>query len=150
MCFFFFFSSRRRHTRFDCDWSSDVCSSDLGSASVLLAEPCAALWLGADGRLGAQGFVPQGMSFLAALETWWLAERRAPPPTATGLAFEGGWAVFLGYELAQEIEPHLALPRSPLPWAAFALRTPCALVHDLQRRRVFAVAEAHEIGRAHV
>src|SRR5688572_31142190 len=26
----FFFSSRRRHTRFDCDWSSDVCSSDLG------------------------------------------------------------------------------------------------------------------------
>src|SRR3989475_10364081 len=27
--FGFFFSSRRRHTRFDCDWSSDVCSSDL-------------------------------------------------------------------------------------------------------------------------
>src|SRR2546430_13611144 len=31
---FFFFSSRRRHTRFDCDWSSDVCSSDL-AAKVL-------------------------------------------------------------------------------------------------------------------
>src|SRR5256886_6630993 len=29
---FFFFSSRRRHTRFDCDWSSDVCSSDLDGA----------------------------------------------------------------------------------------------------------------------
>src|SRR2546430_6003228 len=28
----FFFSSRRRHTRFDCDWSSDVCSSDLDGA----------------------------------------------------------------------------------------------------------------------
>src|SRR6266567_8349549 len=28
---FFFFSSRRRHTRFDCDWSSDVCSSDLAN-----------------------------------------------------------------------------------------------------------------------
>src|SRR6266511_5733264 len=28
--FFFFFSSRRRHTRFSRDWSSDVCSSDLG------------------------------------------------------------------------------------------------------------------------
>src|SRR6266480_7984246 len=27
--FFFFFSSRRRHTRLTCDWSSDVCSSDL-------------------------------------------------------------------------------------------------------------------------
>src|SRR5690606_40260627 len=30
MCFFFF-SSRRRHTRFSRDWSSDVCSSDLAS-----------------------------------------------------------------------------------------------------------------------
>src|SRR5690606_4633869 len=29
LCFFFFFSSRRRHTRFSRDWSSDVCSSDL-------------------------------------------------------------------------------------------------------------------------
>src|SRR5690606_17127370 len=29
LCIFFFFSSRRRHTRFSRDWSSDVCSSDL-------------------------------------------------------------------------------------------------------------------------
>src|SRR6266480_5622118 len=29
-CIFFFFSSRRRHTSLTCDWSSDVCSSDLG------------------------------------------------------------------------------------------------------------------------
>src|SRR2546430_3944545 len=32
-CSVFFVSSRRRHTRFDCDWSSDVCSSDLEDAS---------------------------------------------------------------------------------------------------------------------
>src|SRR5256886_1287706 len=31
---FFFFSSRRRHTRFDCDWSSDVCSSDLRAQRI--------------------------------------------------------------------------------------------------------------------
>src|SRR5712692_455886 len=44
----FFFSSRRRHTRWNCDWSSDVCSSDLsifrfeGQASVFAAKdgPC--------------------------------------------------------------------------------------------------------------
>src|SRR2546427_748643 len=39
---FFFFSSRRRHTRFDCDWSSDVCSSDLqpiGSIGALAIAP---------------------------------------------------------------------------------------------------------------
>src|SRR5688572_31966708 len=34
LLFFFFFSSRRRHTRFDCDWSSDVCSSDLDALEV--------------------------------------------------------------------------------------------------------------------
>src|SRR6266481_3203366 len=39
MGFIFFFSSRRRHTRWNCDWSSDVCSSDLegtGDAHVTL------------------------------------------------------------------------------------------------------------------
>src|SRR6266480_7127295 len=41
MCFFFF-SSRRRHTRLTCDWSSDVCSSDLPRpplGSLLLPVP---------------------------------------------------------------------------------------------------------------
>src|SRR6201992_2569405 len=33
----FFFPSRRRHTRWNCDWSSDVCSSDL----ILTADPSA-------------------------------------------------------------------------------------------------------------
>src|SRR2546430_7471498 len=42
---FFFFSSRRRHTRFDCDWSSDVCSSDLDAQYTFyqqLSRPVAA------------------------------------------------------------------------------------------------------------
>src|SRR5438034_962602 len=34
--FFFFFSSRRRHTRSLCDWSSDVCSSDLLLSTTLV------------------------------------------------------------------------------------------------------------------
>src|SRR5467141_4914021 len=36
LCFFFFFSSRRRHTIFKCDWSSDVCSSDLSTGQIAL------------------------------------------------------------------------------------------------------------------
>src|SRR5438067_1796934 len=44
--FFFFFSSRRRHTRSKRDWSSDVCSSDLGSPPSSYA-----LTAGARGRL---------------------------------------------------------------------------------------------------
>src|SRR2546430_16499015 len=51
--FFFFFSSRRRHTRFDCDWSSDVCSSDL---AVMLAAPEHATALQTQG--GCDGIEP--------------------------------------------------------------------------------------------
>src|SRR5690606_39484884 len=35
-----FFSSRRRHTRFSRDWSSDVCSSDLQERRALLGQLC--------------------------------------------------------------------------------------------------------------
>src|SRR6266850_103104 len=35
ICVWFFFSSRRRHTRLQGDWSSDVCSSDLDAARPL-------------------------------------------------------------------------------------------------------------------
>src|SRR5690606_40109534 len=46
----FFFSSRRRHTRFTRDWSSDVCSSDLveailASVAALRADPVLSRWL---------------------------------------------------------------------------------------------------------
>src|SRR5882762_9993161 len=51
--FIFFFSSRRRHTRFKCDWSSDVCSSDLPRALAQLQQPAA----GAD---DAAPTAPQG------------------------------------------------------------------------------------------
>src|SRR5689334_23867056 len=46
---FFFFSSRRRHTRWNCDWSSDVCSSDLE-----LAPAGGSLPYGATKRWGEQ------------------------------------------------------------------------------------------------
>src|SRR5690242_12548853 len=58
--FFFFFSSRRRHTRLTCDWSSDVCSSDLNKGlygHVLIAA-------GGRGKSGAPA-----MTSLAALRT---------------------------------------------------------------------------------
>jgi anthranilate synthase component 1 len=113
----------------------------LSRTSILVAEPRAALWLDSNGRVGAQGMVPRGNDFLTALENWWLAER-VPPAATPGLPFAGGWALFLSYEAASEIEPQLHLPDSTLPWRAFALRTPCALVHDRATGKVFAVSEA--------
>src|SRR2546427_7870100 len=66
--FFFFFSSRRRHTRFDCDWSSDVCSSDLtrhileqialeGYGEGWLSEEQVRRLLGYETRLDVHGFL---------------------------------------------------------------------------------------------
>jgi anthranilate synthase component 1 len=116
----------------------------LSQRSVLLAAPSASLWLDAHGRLGAEGTIVRGHTFLSALENWWLAERATTiaADTLTDLPFTGGWAIFLGYEIAQEVEPRLSLPQPALPWQAFALRTPCALIHDRARQRLIAVAEA--------
>src|SRR5437879_10947325 len=55
----------------------------LSEASVLVAEPRAALWLDAGGHLGAEGIVPRGTTFLGALENWWLSEREPGPPSAS-------------------------------------------------------------------
>jgi anthranilate synthase component 1 len=118
----------------------------LSRTSILVAEPRAALWLDSSGRVGAQGMVPTGNGFLAALENWWLAERVSPAASGAELPFAGGWALFLSYEAASEIEPRLKLPNSTLPWRAFALRTACALVHDRSTGKVFAVAEPGAIG----
>src|SRR5204862_2847087 len=54
--FFFFFSSRRRHTRSLRDWSSDVCSSDLGQGDASALRSPAGRWVLIDG--GPRG--PQG------------------------------------------------------------------------------------------
>src|SRR5713101_9337859 len=50
--FFFFFSSRRRHTRLTCDWSSDVCSSDLTpqDAGAGRTEPAVSLFFAGPGE----------------------------------------------------------------------------------------------------
>jgi anthranilate synthase component 1 len=125
----------------------------LSKTSILVAEPRAALWADSSGRIGAEGIKPRGADFLTALENWWLAERLpaslqpngAHAPRYRSMPFMGGWAVFLSYEAVQDIEPRLRLPESTLPWRAFALRTPCALVHDRATDKVFAVAEASAV-----
>lgn len=122
-----------------------VARGPLGRFSILAAHPRAALWQDRAGGLHAAGIpVPREPGFLTALERWWRTERTAPQPPE--LPFAGGWAVFLGYELAAEIEPRLALPAAAEPWRAFALRTPSALIHDRLARRVYAIAEPHAAG----
>ncbi len=124
----------------------------LGNVTILAAQPQAAMWADAAGRVHGQGVVPRAPGFLDALDAWWresaasgAAESDLHAARRTGVPFAPGWVVFLGYEIAPEIEPHLTLPKTPLPWTAFALRTPCALVHVLQTDQVWAVAEPQAV-----
>src|SRR5437868_15132378 len=110
---FFFFSSRRRHTRSKRDWSSDVCSSDLGGD----APPVPVIAAGGivDGRgiaaalaLGAQG-VWLGTRFLLAEEAPLHEEYRERL-----LAASGEDAVYAAelFDVGWEHAPHRALRNS--------------------------------------
>src|SRR5260221_13900566 len=80
---FFFFSSRRRHTRSLCDWSSDVCSSDLMKmppTGKLKDEEIAdlgawvkmgAVWPGASGAAATPPVRPASRELTAAEKSFW-------------------------------------------------------------------------------
>ena len=95
------------------------------------------LRLGSDGRLS--GPYAGTLGFLPALEQWWSALRTSV--TAATLPFTGGWLLYLGYELAAEIEPRLRLPRSSDPVIALAIRAPAAWVRDCASGQAWLVAE---------
>src|SRR5690606_40394353 len=68
---FFFFSSRRRHTRFSRDWSSDVCSSDLSDPGTTLQALYSAIDARFDGPLFSSSAMRRqewGRRFGAALD----------------------------------------------------------------------------------
>jgi len=101
---------------------------ELGRYDMLLANPGESLVLHADGRLEGPGSAGSGGRFLAALDAWWRAERQLSPDPASS-PFTGGWFLYLGYELAGEIEPTLRLPPARLP-VAVAWRMRGAVLHD--------------------
>ena len=82
------------------------------------------------------------LDFLDALDARWEQERIDEQPGV--LPFGGGWFVYLGYEVAGEIEPGLDLaPDKVLP-AAFAVRCPAALIYDHAESVCHLVCETPE------
>jgi anthranilate synthase component 1 len=77
-------------------------------------------------------------AFLPALGLAWRRERREVADH--DLPFAGGWLVYLGYELAGEIEPSLRLPQTTTP-RAFAQRVHGAAIYDHARRETWLIAE---------
>lgn len=80
--------------------------------------------------------------FLSRLDERWKRERTAHRDCAPALPFRGGWFVYLGYELAGQVEPRLRLPAvySDFP-IAFAVRIPAAVVTDHHTGISWIVAE---------
>ena len=109
----------------------------LGRYDVLLALPGARLVQAADGSL--QGHrQDSGPRFLDALDAWVSAERA--PAAGRESPFVGGWFLYLGYELAAEIEPSLALPRAHHA-RAIAWRMRGAVIRDRVSGEVSVMAE---------
>jgi anthranilate synthase component 1 len=110
---------------------------------ILFAFPGETLELTATGVTGP-GAAKADTPFLDALDRWWLAEasdEAGLPEIANDLPFTGGWFVYLGYELAAEVESGLRLPVSGDAPVAFATRVPVAVINDHINNQTIVIAE---------
>ena len=100
---------------------------ELGRFDILFAFPGDSLVLSGSGDLSGRG-AEKRTQFLKALDDWWSEEKTAD--TGSHLPFQGGWFLYLAYELAAEVEPNLTLHSDHLLPTAFAVRCPAAIVFD--------------------
>jgi anthranilate synthase component 1 len=114
----------------------------LSQVSLLAALPRGSLWLDARGGVHTTGSLPplSAADFLSTLEAQWRsAAGQGGAPRPAGIAFTGGWFVYLGYELALQVEPSLAAAWPEASHAdarpvAVALRIPAALLRQADGR----------------
>jgi anthranilate synthase component 1 len=112
--------------------------SELGRFDILFALPGERLVLTRTGELVGSHSDEQ-TRFLNSLDKWWAEERITA--TRNKLPFLGGWFLYLGYELAAEVEPSLHLHDDPLLPTAFAVRCPAAIVYDHETQTGTLVSE---------
>ena len=128
-------------------------AAGLGRYSILFGPAEGMLLLRGDGRLEQPAAENNGGNFLAAFDQWWSQERAAGVQgyagAATGaddgelLPFRGGWALYLAYELAAQIESGLQIPALEAEAVcAVALRVRAAALYDHERDRCELIAEA--------
>ncbi|HEY9052287.1 MAG TPA: aminodeoxychorismate synthase component I [Gammaproteobacteria bacterium] len=80
-----------------------------------------------------------GKSFLQHLDSVFAQEKI--DPVETTIPFIGGWFLYLGYELAAEIEPCLKLPQDNILPVAFATRFPVAIIVDHKEKNAYIISE---------
>jgi len=117
---------------------SSATTSALGRYDILLGFPQDALELHGDGTLS--GPHSDGESeFLRALDAWWQDEHI--DSGQADFPFSGGWFLYLGYELAGEVEPALTLLTDSVLPTALAVRCPAAVIYDHEQDVLHFVAE---------
>ena len=121
-------------------------TSELGRYDILFAFPGAQLSALPDGSLLHDGNYLGEKSFLRQLDTIYKhQENKSNLDSESGLPFCGGWFIYLGYELAAEIEPVLAssLHQPVLPRATMT-EIPAGIVRDKQTGKDFVFASGND------
>ena len=121
--------------------SLDTSNADKACSSrfdILFAFPQETLTLSNEEHLTGYSDIA-GSDFLDNLSRWWQAEQKTSIQCET-LPFTGGWFLYLGYELAKQIEPQLILKKSTTP-IAYATRIPAAIIYDHLEQCAYSVCE---------
>jgi anthranilate synthase component 1 len=124
----------------------------LGRTDLLFALPGRRLLQQPDGSLSGDAPFERGLRFLEALDAWFATAQAGQKwkhsdssADKTGMSpFASGWFLYLGYELAEDVEPTLHLPRSTLP-RAVAWRMQGAVLRDRASGEVFFSAGSSDL-----
>ncbi len=131
--------ARRHPKRYPFFLESALQGYEHARYSILLAFPESTIVCDSQGLVTQDGIARSG-GFLDALDAAWKAER---VHASYNVPFSGGWFVYLGYEVAGEIEPRLNMPKFEVAsWPrAVAVRCPAAIIWDHKRNSGVYVAE---------
>ncbi len=115
-----------------------VANSDTSHFDILFSFPQETLTLDKNEELSGITDI-KGNDFLLNLSLWWNTHRNTTIECKE-LPFLGGWFLYLGYELAKQIEPLLKLKTSSIP-IAYATRIPAAIIYDHKQDCTYYICE---------
>ena len=115
-----------------------VATSASSHFDILFAFPQETLTLSNKEQLNGYSDI-NGNDFLENLSHWW-KNKRDDSVNCEELPFSGGWFLYLGYELSQQVEPKLNLKSSSTP-NAYATRIPAAILYDHKENITYIICE---------